>query len=279
MSQISCRIARRLLAAYHDGELTMDVQVSVQAHLRTCPSCLAERRKLAELGALLRSGTRVMEDAGRLERHVIARLQVERQLSWRLQVNRLFEDLHLVWAAMGATAATIAVLCAVVGMMRMTLKEQPTSMAALIGTLSTPGSNRNPVLVDARMLLPRSNPDALLGSGVMERDEAVYALAAVVTREGRVRNLALLTSDGREVHVEEAALMELLDAASQTRFEPARAGGAPVAVSMVWLLAHTTVVGKSGDAWPILQAPAPAVPRTSFPVSENPPARFESTAA
>jgi hypothetical protein len=36
----------------------------------------------------------------------------------------------------------------------------------------------------------------------------------------------------------------MLDAVSQSRFEPAQAaGGAPVAVNMVWLLARTTVKG------------------------------------
>ena len=139
------------------------------------------------------------------------------------------------------------------------LREQPLSMAAAIGAMASPGSDRNPVSVDGRMLLPRSNPDALLESGVMDREEAVVALAAVVTREGRVRNLELLPPDTTALPVADRELLVLLGAASHARFEPARAGGAPVAVNLVWLVAHTTVRGKGNDAWPVLQAPRPRV--------------------
>ena len=133
MSILTCRDTRRVLNAYHDGELTMDQQVAVQSHLRGCAGCRAERRRLRDIGTLLRAGaSRVRQEPGRLERHVLARLYVERQLSWRGRLNRLFEDLHLVWAAAGATAATIAVVCSAVGMMQLTFQEQPASMAALI---------------------------------------------------------------------------------------------------------------------------------------------------
>ena len=203
MSALDCRQVRRQLAAYHDGELVMDAQVAVQAHLRNCPACLGDRRRLAEMGALLRANTasRVPEERGRIERHVLARLHAERQTSWPHLFHGLFEDLHLVWAAAGATAATVVILCAVVASMALALREQPLSMAAAIGAMASPGSDRNPVSVDGRMLLPRSNPDALVESGMMDREEAVFALAAVVTREGRVRNLELLTPDTRALPV------------------------------------------------------------------------------
>ena len=205
MSALDCRQVRRQLAAYHDGELAMDAQVAVQAHLRGCPACLADRRRLAEVGTLLRASVaaRVPEERGRIERHVLARLHAERQTSWPHLFHGLFEDLHLVWAAAGATAATVVILCAVVASMALALREQPLSMAAAIGAMASPGSDRNPVSVDGRMLLPRSNPDALVESGVMDREEAVFALAAVVTREGRVRNLELLTPDTSALPVED----------------------------------------------------------------------------
>lgn len=285
MSTLDCRQVRRQLAAYHDGELGMDAQVAVQAHLRTCSACLTDRRQLAEVGALLRAGVagRVPEERGRIERHVLARLQAERQMSWRRQIGGLFEDLHLVWAAAGATAATAAIVCAVVASLALALREQPLSMAAVIGAMAAPGSDRNPVSVDGRMLLPRSDPDALVDSVVMDRDEAVIALAAVVTREGRVSNVELLKPDTRALPVEDRELLELLGAASQARFEPARAGGAPVAVNLVWLVAHTTVRGKGNDAWPVLHTPRPrVVPPVlppALPVSELPLPRLDATAA
>jgi hypothetical protein len=284
MSPISCRQARRLLAAYHDGELAMDVAVVVQGHLRGCPSCLAERRRLTEVGTLLRAGVaaRAPEERGRLERHVLARLQAERQTSWRGSFNRLFDDLHLVWAAAGATAATVLVVCAVVAVLALATRTQPLSMAAMIGALASPGSDLNPVSVDQRMLLPRSAPDAVVDAVLVDRPEGVVALAAVVTREGRVRNLALLR-DAQALGVNDREALDLLEAAAQARFEPARAGGAPVAVNLVWVVAHTTVRGKGTDAgWPVLHAPRPRVPAApitpSLPVSEQAP-RLEPTAA
>ena len=285
MSALDCRQVHRQLAAYHDGELAMDAQVAVQAHLRGCPACLADRRQLADVGSLLRSGVaaRVPEERGRIECHVLARLHAERQTSWQRQIGGLFEDLHLVWAAAGATVATVAILCAVVASLALSLREQPLSMAAVIGAMASPGSDRNPVSVDGRMLLPRSNPDALVDSVVVDRDEAVFALAAVVTREGRVRNLEFLKPDTRALPVEDREILELLGSASQARFEPARAGGAPVAVNLVWLVAHTTVRGKGNDAWPVLQAPRPrVVPPTlppALPVSELSLPRQDATAA
>jgi hypothetical protein len=39
-------------------------------------------------------------------------------------------------------------------------------------------------------------------------------------------------------------VLSMLDAISRSRLEPARFGGSPVAVNLVWLLAHTTVKGK-----------------------------------
>ena len=285
MSALDCRQVHRRLAAYHDGELDMDAQVAVQVHLRSCPSCLSERRRLAEVGALLRASVaaRVPEERGRIERHVLARLQAERQTSWHRQFQGLFEDLHLVWAAAGATVATAVILCAVVAAMALALREQPLSMAATIGAMASPGSDRNPVSVDGRMLLPRSDPAALVGSVAMDRDDAVFALAAVVTREGRVRNLELLTPDTSAMPVEEREILELLGAASQARFEPARAGGAPVAVNLVWLVAHTTVRGKGTDAWPVMHTPRPrVVPPVlppALPVSELALPQLDATAA
>ena len=255
MSHLDCRRVRPLVPAYHDGELPMELRVRVQAHLRSCRGCLAERQRLSDVGHLLRHATTSgrPDDHGRLERHVLARLQAERATTWSGRFNRLFEDMHLVWAAAGATAATMIIVCAVVAVMALALRERPASMAWIIDGMASPGSNRNPVSVDGRMLLPRSEPGALvstpLGSGDM-----VVALSAVVTREGRVGSLELLRPDTRRLPVAERELLELLDAAAQARFEPARAvGGAPVAVNLVWLVAHTTVRGEASDAWPAVK--------------------------
>jgi hypothetical protein len=287
MTQLDCRQVRPLIAAYHDGELGMDVRVRVQSHLRSCRSCLAERQKLADVGEWLRSAgpAQAADDVGRLERHVMGRYQAERLVSWGGRFNRLFEDMHLVWAAAGATAATMIIVCAVVAMMALSLRERPASMAWMIDGMASPGSNRNPLSVDGRMLLPRSDPGALVEAQVGGHDDVMVALSAVVTREGRVGSLEVLRPDARRLPVAERELLDLLGAASQARFEPARgAGGAPVAVNLVWLVAHTTVRGQASDAWPAVnQAPRrrvtpPALPAT-LPVSEFSVVRADVAAA
>ena len=279
MSALDCRRVRRLLACYHDGELDMDTQVAVQVHLRSCPSCVAERRALRDVGLTLRATmtARLSDDRGRVERHVMGRLQAERAASWRDQFHGLFEDLHVVWAAAGATAATVVIVCALVASMALAMRAQPLSMAALIGALAAPGSDRNPVSVDGRMLLPRSDPQALMETMPLDSGaDTVFALSAVVTRDGLVRNLELLRPDPRALPVEDREILELLDAVSQARFEPAMSRGMPVAVNLVWLVAHTTVRGTGGDpAWPAVEehrsraivppAAAPAPPVSAVP--------------
>lgn len=286
MSALTCRQARRLLAPYHDGELPLDQQAAVQSHLRACASCREERRRLREIGALLRVvGTQPPEEPGRLEGHVLARLQAERQVSWHGRLNRLFEDMHLVWAAAGATVATVAVVFAVVGLMRLTLQQQPASMSALIAALSSPtGSDLNPMRVSDQRLLPRFDPDTIVGA-LLDSEEGVFALAAVVSRDGTVQSVQLLTYGGQAIELDRAEVLQLLDAASQTRFLPARSsGGSPVAVSMIWLVAHTTVRGKLADTLPGLQttprAPAspPLIEDRELPISELPAAGPVSTA-
>ena len=80
---------------------------------------------------------------------------------------------------------------------------------------------------------------ATLESSAMEGD-LVLPLSAIVTREGRVSGLELINKgqDQRE-H------LDLVDALSRGRLEPAQFGGSPVAVNLVWLVAHTTVKPKT----------------------------------
>jgi hypothetical protein len=113
-------------------------------------------------------------------------------------------------------------------------------------------------------------PAEFMGSAVVDREEALFALQAVVTREGRVQNLELLLQDASQAPIGTRAIHHLLGAAAQTRFEPARGGGGePVAVNMVWLLAQTKVR-------PRVPVPATAmtrvraVPRPTTPQAANP---------
>ena len=90
-------------------------------------------------------------------------------------------------------------------------------------------------------------------------EDAVLALSAVVTREGRIQSIDVLAAEqARALKVKPEVVLAMIDAASRAQFEPARAGGAPVAVSMVWLLAHTTVVGSAADVERLMRPLAPS---------------------
>jgi hypothetical protein len=132
----------------------------------------------------------------------------------------------------------------------------PNSLAALVDLL-TPGSNQNPVVPRANVQMPKPLDAAFYtNSEVSGDDDAVFTLAGVVTREGRVANLKLLRDSEHTVlpGTDEAKVVaNLLDAVSRARFEPASVAGLPVAVNMVWLVAHTTVRGR-------MAVPTPANP-------------------
>ncbi|MEO8075500.1 MAG: hypothetical protein ABI818_04170, partial [Acidobacteriota bacterium] len=107
------------------------------------------------------------------------------------------------------------------------------------------GSDLNPATLDGRISVP-SIPENGIVYMTLERwrmqDDAVMSLSAVVTREGRVSGLELL---GNNHDIPRA--MAVVEALSRGRLEPAELDGSPVAVNLVWLVAHTTVKGKSSS--------------------------------
>ena len=262
MTPLTCAAARRRLHAFHDRELPVSQQIAVESHLEWCGSCAVALAQLDLVRAALRStardrAARALDDAAGFSAAVVNRLKAEQDASLSARLQVMFEDMHLVYAGVGAAAATLACLVIILGMVRFAADARPDSLAALVTILATPGSNQNPVPIDERVLLPRALDGAFstTPSGKDENAEAdaVFALAAVVTREGRIANLELLhapdENDGQPL-ADEAKLVEgLLDAVSRARFEPARMDGLPVAVNMVWLVAHTTVrASKDGSS-------------------------------
>jgi len=77
----------------------------------------------------------------------------------------------------------------------------------------------------------------------MSEEYAFFALAAVVTRQGRIASLEVVRSD-QPTASDREQILRLLDQVSRARFEPATVGGAPVAARRVWVMAHTTVRAK-----------------------------------
>jgi hypothetical protein len=281
MHVVACEAARDELQAFYDGELPIERQVQIAEHLRECVACRLESADLAALGDAIRQMS--AEVAGRagdvsdgLPRAVLERLRVEEEFSLRSQVRGLFEDMHFVWAALGATLAATICLAGSVGVLHAVSRERPDSLAGVISQLqlANPGSNQNPMRLDRRMRAPRPYVDA---SFAMTDEDAVFALSAVVTREGRIQNIELLVAEqARQLKVKPEVVLAMLDAASRARFAPAERIGAddvPVAVSMVWLLANTTVKGQpdldllvSPSRWPgHVQVPVPPPPVAELP--------------
>lgn len=248
MKVITCTAARRSLQAYHDRELAVGDEIAVASHLEWCTACADVLADLQVVSSSLRQGApgrRALnrEEAAGFTAAVVNRMDAERDQSVLARVRDMFDDMHLVYAGLGATAATMVCIVIMLGMMRFATHERPDSLAAIVNILANPGSNANPVAIDARVQMPRALDGALSSSSPAQED-AVFALAAVVTREGTIANLEMLRTGGRQGASEAKAAESLMDAMSRARFEPAQMAGLPVAVNMVWVVAHTTVRGK-----------------------------------
>ena len=263
MKVLTCAAALRSLQAFHDGELPVSAQIAVSAHVDRCGRCAAALSDLHGLGSLLRAAAPgraplPCDEANAFTSTIVNRVKVEYDVSFGAWLHDVLEDVRMVYAGVGASLATTLCLILMLGMMRFATIERADSLAGILNFLATQGSNENPFTVDARVMMPRaldapfSSGELLLvaedaASGTRSANDAVVTLSAVVTREGTVSNLEIL--DGNEAtrgpqDVTDARVEELRDAVSHARFEPATRKGLPVAVNMVWLVAHTTVRGK-----------------------------------
>jgi hypothetical protein len=270
---LGCEAAREMLQPFVDLELPVGEQVVLESHLRWCDTCAARVEDMRLIGAALRLGSAARpvhaEDAGALaaiQSEVLTRIRAEHDQSLPVRFRELFVDMRLLWPALGATAALAVCLFAVTIVNRVARVELPDSMADRISRLANPGSDRNPLQLDSRMLAPRPlNEGPALNSILGE--EAVFALAAVVTREGRVGNFELLQSSVRESGMRRGTaddsdeISALLDAVRRSRFTPAQTTDGVVAVNVVWLLARTTVKAsidpkEDTESLPPLSAPA-----------------------
>ena len=246
MTLLTCAAVRRRLQAFHDRELAVGEQIAVESHIHDCPPCARDLREFQSIGEALRlaAAPGPSDDWTGLRSGVISRMRAEAHESWMARAARAFDDLHLIWIGLASTAATFLCAASVLSMLHFASPERGDSLAAVIAIMAAPsGSNLNPARLDGRIQVP-SVPEnglvyATLERSVMDADR-VLPLSAVVTREGRVSGLELLSKDQdlREV-------MDLVDALSRGRLEPAQFDGSPVAVNLVWLVAHTTVKGKA----------------------------------
>jgi anti-sigma factor RsiW len=254
MKPLTCAATRRKLQAYHDGELPVCDQIAVGAHLEWCVDCanrLAQLRLIQSAVRALAPGRQALssDDAAAFTAAVVNRSKAERDQSLVVRLRDMFDDMHLVYAGVGAAVATVMCVFVMLGMMRFATRERPDSLAAIVNFLANPGSNANPVVIDAGdrsplVQLPRTVDASISSDSYSPQEDAVFALAAVVTREGTITNLEMLRGSGPRGAAEAQAIEKLMDAMSRARFEPAQVAGLPVATNMVWLVARTTVRAK-----------------------------------
>ena len=254
MHEHSCTDVRERLEAFADGEVPFSERRAIQNHLTECVACSLEAREITALGSTLRVmaaevGEHAAAEPLRLTAQVVEQLGVEQQLSVRSQVVALFQDMHLVWAGIGATVATLICVAGSASVLHAANQERPDSLAGVISLLANPGSNENPVRLNYDMMAPRAVTDPSIE---MSEEDAEYALSAVVSREGRVQGIEVI-NDAQPLG-KRAVINAMLNEAYRVQFSPAQARtGDAVAVSMVWLVASTTVKGRHDDGLGMLR--------------------------
>jgi len=249
MTLMTCASVRRRLQCYHDRELPVRDMIAVEGHVDGCPPCARDLKSLQRIGDVLRSAAAPSpaEDWAGVQPGVISRMRAEQTQSWTARAQRFIDDVHLVWIGLASAAATLVLAGSILSILH-TRPNRDDSLAAWLHVLGAPtGSNLNPAALDGRgmnlgptpVLAPSVPQDGVVFASLENAtipDDIVVPLSLSVSREGRVNDVQML--DRRANGIEIDALM---DGISKGRLEPASYGGAPVAVNLVWLLAHTTV--------------------------------------
>lgn len=235
MTPLSCSSVRRRLTAFHDRELPVPALIAIEAHLEGCPPCAREAARLQAIGEALRFGAVALqgeaEDLAGLEPGVISRMNAENAESWSARLGRTFEDMHLVWIGLSSAMATVICSALAMACLHYAAPERDDSLAGIIAAMASSKAN----LVRQ---VPADTYDDVVANALVRRmseDEVVSALAAVVTREGRL--IDLRATGDRDLQ----EIMDLMNAASAARFD--QTNGRQLPVNMVWILAHTTVRG------------------------------------
>ena len=255
MTLLTCAAVQRRLQAFYDRELAIGDTIAVEHHVSGCPPCSRELRALRSVGDALRlaAAPAPADDWTGLQPGVISRMRAEAHESWTARARRCLDDVHLVWIGLASAAATVVCAASVLSLLHFAAPQQRhDSLAGVIQVIGAePGSDENPALLDGRNTMtgpvrpqPPTVPQngvvfATLENALMSQDMMV-PLAASVSREGRLSGLRTLSSgvDPREIR-------DLIEALSRGRLDPAQLEGTPIAVSLVWVVAHTTVKPKT----------------------------------
>lgn len=245
MTLFTCAAVRRRLPAFHDRELPVRELFDIEEHAYGCAGCAADIRDMRVIGDALRlaAAPGPADDWTGLRSGVISRMRAEAHESWTARTSRMFDDMHLIWIGLAATLAAFICGAVALGSVQFASSDREDSLAAMMAVISQPsGSDLNPVRADHSLQVPTVSERgaiAVMLAQPVSHEELMLALSAVVTREGRLSGVSLLNTDGQE---DITAILEVL---SRAKLEPARMGTSPVAVNLVWLLAHTTVKAKA----------------------------------
>ncbi len=254
MKRLACATVLSQLQAYHDEELEVTDRIAIAGHLDGCESCRDALSEVESVGDLLRAeapGRTPLpcDEAASFVSTVVNRARVEDAVSFVSCVRELFDDRRVVYSSLGAATATLACLIVMLTMMRFGAGDRTDSLAAMLHVLSGPPAPVQPIVirpivVDARVTMPRAL-DKFSGTDA-DLSDSVLALSGIVTSEGRVSNIEV--NDGTDgvamASMDSKRIEMLVDAMAKTRFEPVKKEGDPVAVNMVWFVAHTTVRGN-----------------------------------
>jgi hypothetical protein len=249
MKPLNCAATRRRLQAFHDRELPITDQIAVSSHLEWCDACAVEFSELRLIGSALRSiapgrAALANDEASVFNATVVNRLKAEQQVAFSTRVRSMFEDMHLVYAGLGA--ATAAAVCVVImlSMMRFATNERPDSLAAIMSMLaspleceSTPASSE---LTEPSGCRERWVARFQRANETAEQD-AIFTLESIITRHGRLANLEVLRR-GRHPATADAKLIEgLLEVVSRSRLESVPVLRVPDLAGMMMLVEHATV--------------------------------------
>jgi hypothetical protein len=282
VTAITCVAARRRLQAFHDRELSVRDEIAVGAHIHVCEACASTLAELRTVQSALSTLTTMgpgrlalsKEEASAFNATVVNRLKAEDDASLFARVREMFDDMHLVYAGLGATVATVACVVIMLGMMRFASSksiaslvsmegERPDSLAAIVNVMATPlECESGNDLTDASGCRARWEARFQRANELAEQ-ESVFALDAVVTHQGgRLANLEAMRAGHRALAGQAKAIETLLDSVSRARFEGAPSVHVPVSASMLWLVEHATVRANKQQA-PLEQLPSKKRAETS----------------
>lgn len=244
MKPLTCAATRRRLQAFHDGELSVTDQIAVGSHLEWCDRCAAALAELRLIGSALQAfapgRTASLDESAAFQRAVLNRVRAEREASFVARVRDMFDDMHLVYAGLGAAAATMVCVIIMLSMMRFATAERPDSLAAILSVLSTPVECESGAdFMDDFGCRARFAGRFQRANEAAEED-IVFALDAVVTEKGRLPDLERMRRHHRADTTQVEMIDRLLDSLSRTRVE-GQSVWAPSSGNMLRLIERATV--------------------------------------